>query len=74
MKAYTEALRQRHQHFRLLHTLANQFATRLVDMSGHSVVVGMTGNTSRMYTFLLLVKPHGVIFSACTRCMVSVGI
>jgi len=64
----SEALRQRHQHFRLLYTLANQFGARFVDMSGHSVVVEMTGKTARVDAFLVFVK---VILYACTRCVVS---
>ncbi|KAF8258412.1 hypothetical protein EI94DRAFT_1754727, partial [Lactarius quietus] len=44
----SEALRQRHQHFRLPYTLANQFGARFVDMSGHNVVVEMMGKTARV--------------------------
>ncbi|KAF8260412.1 hypothetical protein EI94DRAFT_1748578, partial [Lactarius quietus] len=61
----SEALCQRRQHFRLL---ANQFGAWLVDMSGHSVVVEVTGKTARVQAFLVLVK---VILYACTRCVVS---
>ncbi|KAF8257381.1 hypothetical protein EI94DRAFT_1758798, partial [Lactarius quietus] len=64
----SEALCQRRQHFRLLHTIANQFGAWLVDMSGHSVVVEVTGKTARVQAFLVLVK---VILYACTRCVVS---
>ncbi|KAF8260406.1 hypothetical protein EI94DRAFT_1748524 [Lactarius quietus] len=36
----SEALRQRHQHFRLLYTLANQFGARFVDMSVVTLMEG----------------------------------
>ena len=62
----SEALRQRHQHLRSLHTLANQFGARLVDVSDHSVIVEMTGKTTRVEAFLALVKPYGIIESART--------
>ena len=62
----SEALRQRHQHLRSLHTLANQFGARMVDVSDHSVIVEMTGKTIRVEAFLALVKPFGIIESART--------
>ncbi|KAI9437581.1 acetolactate synthase [Lactarius indigo] len=65
----SEALRQRHQHLHSLHTLANQFGARLVDVSDHSVIVEMTGKTSRVEAFLALVKPFGIIESARTGLM-----
>ncbi|KAH9069836.1 acetolactate synthase [Lactarius deliciosus] len=70
-KAFTpsEALRRRHQHLHSLHTLANQFGARLVDVSDHSVIVEMTGKTSRVEAFLALVKPFGIIESARTGLM-----
>ncbi|KAH8995277.1 hypothetical protein EDB86DRAFT_3064579 [Lactarius hatsudake] len=51
----SEALRQRHQHLHSLHVLANQFGARLVDVSDHSVIVEMTGKTTRVEAFLALV-------------------
>ncbi|KAH8993468.1 acetolactate synthase [Lactarius akahatsu] len=65
----SEALRQRHQHLHSLHVLANQFGARLVDVSDHSVIVEMTGKTSRVEAFLALVKPFGIIESARTGLM-----
>jgi acetolactate synthase small subunit len=62
----SEALRQRHQHLRSLHTLASQFGARIVDVSDHSVIVEMTGKTARVEAFLALVKPYGIIESART--------
>ncbi|KAH9166267.1 acetolactate synthase [Lactarius sanguifluus] len=64
-----EALRRRHQHLYSLHVLANQFGARLVDVSDHSVIVEMTGKTSRVEAFLALVKPFGIIESARTGLM-----
>ncbi|KAH9069830.1 small subunit of acetolactate synthase-domain-containing protein, partial [Lactarius deliciosus] len=67
-KAFTpsDALRRRHQHLHSLHTLANQFGARLVDVSDHSVIVEMTGKTSRVEAFFALVKSFGIIESART--------
>ncbi|KAH9069848.1 acetolactate synthase [Lactarius deliciosus] len=65
----SEALRRRHQHLHSLHTLANQFGARLVDVSDRSVIVEMTGKTSRVEAFLALVKPFGIIESARTWLM-----
>ncbi|KAH9171212.1 acetolactate synthase [Lactarius sanguifluus] len=65
----SEALRRRHQHLYSLHVLANQFGARLVDVSDHSVIVEMTGKTSRVEAFLALVKPFGIIESARTGLM-----
>ncbi|KAH9166271.1 acetolactate synthase [Lactarius sanguifluus] len=65
----SEALRRRHQHLYSLHTLANQFGARLVDVRDHSVIVEMTGKTSRVEAFLALVKPFGIIESARTGLM-----
>ncbi|KAF8262873.1 small subunit of acetolactate synthase-domain-containing protein [Lactarius quietus] len=65
----SEALRQRHQHLRSLHTLANQFGARIVDVSDHSVIVEMAGKTTRVEAFLALVKPYGIIESARTGLM-----
>ncbi|KAH9002500.1 acetolactate synthase [Lactarius deliciosus] len=62
----SEALRRRHQHLHSLHTLANQFGARLVDVSDHSVIVEMTGKTSRVEAFFALIKPFGIIESART--------
>jgi len=62
----SEALRQRHQHLHSLYILANQFGARLVDVSDHSVIVEMTGKTSRVEAFIALVKPFGIIESART--------
>ncbi|KAH9013574.1 acetolactate synthase [Lactarius pseudohatsudake] len=62
----SEVLRQRHQHLHSLHVLANQFGARLVDVSDHSVIVEMTGKTTRVEAVLAPVKPFGIIESART--------
>lgn len=62
----SEALRLRHQYLQSLHVLANQFGARIVDVSEHSIIVEMSGKTSRVEAFLSLVKPFGIIESART--------
>jgi acetolactate synthase I/III small subunit len=71
---------QHHQHLRSLHPLANQFGARIVDVSDHSVIVETSGKTTRLETFLALVKPHGTaesartgaFFLSCSVCVWSV--
>ncbi|THH20787.1 hypothetical protein EW146_g647 [Bondarzewia mesenterica] len=65
----SEALRMRHQHLQSIHTLSSQFGGRIVDVSENSVIVEMTGKTSRVEAFLSLVKPFGIIESARTGVM-----
>ena len=62
----SEALRMRHQHLQSISTLASQFGARIVDVSENSVIVEMSGKTSRVEAFLSLVKPFGIIESART--------
>ena len=62
----SEALRMRHQHLQSLHVLANQFGARIVDVSENSIILEMSGKTSRVLAFLSLVKPFGIIESART--------
>lgn len=62
----SEALRMRHQHLQSLHVLANQFGARIVDVSENSIILEMSGKTSRIKAFLSLVKPFGIIESART--------
>jgi acetolactate synthase I/III small subunit len=62
----SEALRMRHQHLQSLHVLANQFGARIVDVSENSIILEMSGKTSRVEAFLSLVKPFGIIESART--------
>ncbi|KAI9456306.1 acetolactate synthase [Russula earlei] len=65
----SEALRLRHQHLQSLHVLANQFGARIVDVSENSIIIEMSGKTSRVEAFLSLVKPFGIIESARTGLM-----
>jgi Small subunit of acetolactate synthase len=62
----SEALRVRHQYLQSLHVLAGQFGARIVDVSEHSIIIEMSGKTSRVEAFLSLVKPFGIIESART--------
>jgi acetolactate synthase-1/3 small subunit len=65
----SEALRVKHQHLHHISVLAAQFGARLVDVSENSVIVEMSGKTSRVEAFLSLVKPFGVLESARTGLM-----
>jgi len=67
--APSEALRQRHQHLRSLHTVADQLGPRIVDVSNHSVIVGMARKTTHVEALLALVKPYGIIESKRTGLM-----
>lgn len=60
----SEALRIKHQHLSHIRNLADQFAARIVDVSENSVIVEMSGKTSRIEAFLKLLKPFGLIESA----------
>ena len=62
----SEALRLRHQHLQSIDALSRQFNARLVDVSENSVIVEMSGKTSRVEAFLALLKPFGLIESART--------
>ncbi|VDC03620.1 unnamed protein product [Peniophora sp. CBMAI 1063] len=65
----SEALRLRHQHLQSIDALSRQFNARLVDVSENSVIVEMSGKTSRVEAFLALLKPFGLIESARTGLM-----
>lgn len=62
----SEALRRKHQHLQSIATLSSQFGAKIVDVSENSVIVEMTGKSSRVDAFLSLVKPFGVLESART--------
>lgn len=62
----SEALRNKHQHLHSISVLASQFGAKLVDVSENSVIVEMSGKTSRVEAFLSLVKPFGLLESART--------
>lgn len=60
----SEALRIKYQHLSHLRTLADQFSARIVDVSENSVIIEMSGKSSRVDAFLKLLKPFGLIESA----------
>jgi acetolactate synthase small subunit len=60
----SEALRIKHSHLASIKTLAEQFGARIVDVSENSVIVEMSGKTSRVEAFLGLLAPFGVLESA----------
>lgn len=60
----SEALRIKHQHLGHIRNLADQFSARIVDVSENSVIVEMSGKTSRVEAFLRLLRPFGLIESA----------
>ena len=60
----SEALRIKYQHLSHLRNLADQFSARIVDVSENSVIIEMSGKTSRVDAFLKLLRPFGLIESA----------
>jgi predicted secreted protein len=62
----SEALRNKSQHLQAIHTLANQFGAKIVDVSENSVIVELAAKTSRVEAFLALVKPFGILEAART--------
>ncbi|PAV18906.1 acetolactate synthase [Pyrrhoderma noxium] len=65
-----EALRLKHQHLQSINVLAEQFGAKIVDVSENSIIVEMSGKTTRVEAFLSLLKPFGIIESARTGTMV----
>ncbi|BGP09708.1 acetolactate synthase, regulatory subunit [Rhodotorula toruloides] len=66
----SEALRQKHQHLAGIELIAKQFGGKLVDVSNDSVIVEMTGKTTRVDAFLKLVRPYGILEAARSGAMV----
>jgi acetolactate synthase-1/3 small subunit len=62
----TEVLAKKHSIMQSVSLLASQFGGKIVDVSTNSVVIEMTGKTSRVDAFLSLLKPFGVLESART--------
>ncbi|THH15558.1 hypothetical protein EW146_g4930 [Bondarzewia mesenterica] len=62
----------RHQHLQSIHALLSQFDARIVDVSENSVIVEISGKTTRVVAFLSLVKPFGIIESAGTDNALSI--
>lgn len=73
----SEALRIKHQHLQSIATLADQFGAKIVDVSENSVIVEMTGKTTRVEAFLALLSPFGVLESArsgpCSHSCITCG-
>jgi acetolactate synthase small subunit len=61
----SEALRVKNDNMRSVIALAEQFRGQVVDVSSNSVIVEMSGKTSRCDAFLKLVRPFGVL--ECAR-------
>ncbi|CEH17890.1 acetolactate synthase [Ceraceosorus bombacis] len=66
----TEALRVKSDNMRSIIALAEQFKGSVVDISSTSVIVEVTGKTSRCDAFLKLVRPYGVLECARSGTMV----
>ncbi|THH03574.1 hypothetical protein EW146_g10396 [Bondarzewia mesenterica] len=62
----------RHQHLQSIHALTSQFGVRIVDVSENSVIVEISGKTTRVVAFLSLAKPFGIIESAETDSALSI--
>lgn len=62
----SQLLRMKSDHLQSISTLARQFGARMVDVSEHSVIVEMSGKTSKVEAFLSLLKPFGLLESART--------
>jgi acetolactate synthase-1/3 small subunit len=62
----SELLRRKSEHLAAIRTLADQFGAKIVDVSENSVIVEMSGKTTRVNAFLSLVKPFGILESART--------
>lgn len=61
----TEALRVKSDNMRTVIALAEQFKGKVVDVSTNSVIVEVSGKSSRCDAFLKLVRPFGVL--ECAR-------
>ncbi|KAF8745705.1 acetolactate synthase, partial [Rhizoctonia solani] len=59
----SELLRRKSEHLAAIRTLADQFGAKIVDVSENSVIVEMSGKTTRVNAFLSLVKPFGILES-----------
>ena len=66
----TEALRVKSDNMRSVIALAEQFRGRVVDVSATSVIVEMSGKSSRCDAFLKLVRPFGILECARSGTMV----
>jgi acetolactate synthase-1/3 small subunit len=62
----TQTLHLKSQNLESINVLAAQFGGRIVDVSENSVIVELTGKSTRVEAFLSLLKPFGIIESART--------
>lgn len=62
----SQLLRMKNDNLQSISTLAAQFGARMVDVSEHSVIVEMSGKTSKVEALLNLLKPFGLLESART--------
>lgn len=66
----TQTLHLKSQNLQSINVLASQFGGKLTDVSENSVIVEMTGKSTRVEAFLSLLKPFGILESARTGLMV----
>jgi len=66
----TQTLQLKSQNLQSINVLAAQFGGKIMDVSENSVIVELSGKSSRMNAFLSLLKPFGILESARTGLMV----
>jgi len=66
----TQTLQLKAQNLQSIHVLASQFGGKIEDVSENSVIVELTGKSTRVEAFLSLLKPFGILESARTGLMV----
>lgn len=66
----SEALRAKHAHLGALKNLSEQFSAQIVDVSSDSVIIEMSGKSTRVDAFLGLVRSFGVLEASRTGMMV----
>lgn len=65
-KSLSEVLRNRHIYFAAIRAVTDQFGGKIVDIAENSVIVELSGKSSRVDAFLGLMRPFGVLESART--------
>ncbi|KAG8907818.1 hypothetical protein FRB99_001991 [Tulasnella sp. 403] len=65
-----EVLKNRHIYFAAIRAITDQFGGKIVDISENSVIVELSGKSSRVEAFLGLMRPFGVLEAARTGLMV----
>ncbi|KAG8978795.1 hypothetical protein FRB93_010862 [Tulasnella sp. JGI-2019a] len=66
----SEVLRNRHIYFAAIRAITDQFGGKIVDISENSVIVELSGKSSRVEAFLGLLRPFGLLEAARTGLMV----